>query len=126
MDKYNELIQLGKEYTTAAERILYNSLTHILRYYVRDYKNGVLKDGEYRDEIQGVVNNITNLLFTTDDVTKFRKLNEILDIIDYLLNEGVLKQDQFPILNVPSIGIVWNSMNYEQKLETIEKLKKKQ
>lgn len=125
MDKYNELIQLGKEYTTAAERILYNSLTHILRYYVRDYKNGVLKDGEYRDEIQGVVNNITNLLFTTDDVTKFRKLNEILDIIDYLLNEGVLKHDQFPILNVPSIGIVWNSMNYEQKLETIEKLKKK-
>lgn len=123
--KYLELLSNGEEYRDAAEKILYNSLTHILRYYMRDYKNGVLREGEFQDEIQDVVNDITSLLLSANNIPKFRKLHEILDIINFLIGENVLRSEKFPTITIPCIGIIWNSMDYSQKVEAIERLKKK-
>ena len=90
---YEEVLSRGPEYIDAAERILYNSLVHILRNFMRDYKNGALEQGEYKAEIQSVVNDIINLLLRAQNVSKFRKLNEVLDIINELLEANVLDKD---------------------------------
>ena len=39
--------------------------------------------------------------------------------------EKVLEKEKFPTITIPCIGIIWNSMDYNQKIEAIERLKKK-
>lgn len=122
---YNEVIALGLDYKDAAEKILYNSLVHIIRYYLRDYKNNVLDKDEYRDEIQDIVNELIKLLLSADNVKKFRKVDEVLEIIHYLSKEGVIDNQEFPTLDVPCIGILWNSLDDNLKAEAVEIIKKK-
>lgn len=121
---YNEVLSKGEEYRDAAERILYNSLVHILRNFMRDYKNGVLEPGEYKEEIQSVVNEIINLLLHVRNVSKFRKLNEVLGIINELLEAKVLDKDAMPSIEIPCVGILWNSLNQELMDEAVDIIKK--
>ncbi len=121
---YEEVLSRGPEYIDAAERILYNSLVHILRNFMRDYKNGALEQGEYKAEIQSVVNDIIDLLLRAQNVSKFRKLNEVLDIINELLEANVLDKESMPSIDIPCVGILWNSLNQELMAEALEVIKK--
>ena len=97
--------------------ILYNSLVHILRNFMRDYKNNVLVENEYKNEIQSVVNEIITLLFNAENVEKFRKLNEVINIINELLTANILDKEQMPSIEIPCIGILWHSLNGEMMEE---------
>ena len=121
---YNEVLSKGTEYTDAAEKILYNSLVHILRYFMRDYKNGVLEKDEYKKEIHIVVSELIELLLKANNVSKFRKLEEVLSIINELLDNNILEKNMLPEINVPCVGILWNSLNSEMMNEAIEMIKK--
>ena len=120
---YNEVLSRGEEYRDAAERILYNSLVHILRNFMRDYKNGVLEQDEYKEEIQSVVNDIINLLLHAKDVGKFRKLSEVLEIINELLDDNILDKGAMPSIDIPCVGILWNSLNQELMEEALSVIK---
>ncbi len=124
-EKYNEVLSNGEEYRDAAEKILYNSLVHIIRYYMRDHKNGVLEKGEYKNEIQSVVNDTISLLLNSKNVKKFRKLDEVLDIINQLVNDEVIDKDNMPSLDIPCIGILWNSLENELMSEAINFIKER-
>ncbi len=121
---YNEVLSKGTEYTDAAEKILYNSLVHILRYFMRDYKNGVLEKDEYKKEIHTVVSELIELLLKANNVSKFRKLDEVLSIINELLNNNILDKKMLPEVEIPCVGILWNSLNSEMMDEAIEMIKK--
>lgn len=121
---YNEVLNQGDDYQDAAEKILYNSLVHILRYYIRDYKNNVLVEDEYKEEIQTVVNELISLLLTSKNVSKYRKLDEVLSIINELMDVKRIDKEKMPQINLPCIGILWNSLNDEMMNEAIEIIKK--
>ena len=117
---YNDVLSQGEEYRDAAEKILYNTLVHILRNYMRDYKNKTLEPGEFQEEIQDVSNQIIALLLQAHNVQKFRKLDEVLDIINELIDDNVLDKEQMPSMELPCIGIIWNALNDEQKDQALE------
>lgn len=120
---YNEVLSNGTQYTDAAEKILYNSLVHILRYFMRDYKNGALEKDEYNKEIHRVVCELIELLVRANNISKFRKLDEVLSIINELLDNSVLDKSLLPEIDVPCVGILWNSLNDEMMNEAIEMIK---
>lgn len=122
-EAYNEVLSQGTEYQDAAEKILYNSLVHILRYYMRDYKNNVLSENEYKEEIQTIVNELIILLLNSKNVGKFRKLDEVLSIINELIDAKRIDKEKMPQINLPCIGILWNSLNKEMMEEAIEIIK---
>lgn len=124
-EKYKEVLAQGEEYTDAAEKILYNSLVHIVRNYMRDHKNGVLNNNEYQDEIQTVVNDTISLLLNAKNVKKFRKLDEVLEIINQLISDRVIVKEKMPSLDLPCVGILWNSLNEEFMSEAIEFIQKR-
>lgn len=117
---YNEVLTQGTEYRDAAEKILYNSLVHILRNFMRDYKNNVLEENEFKEDIQVVVNDLINLLLNAKEVKKFRKLDEVLAIINELTEAKVLDKDKLPSIEIPCVGILWNSLNKEMMEEAIQ------
>lgn len=120
---YNEVVNNGEEFQDAADKILFNSLVHILRYYMRDHKRGVLNNGEFQEEIQSVANDLMNLLLHAKNVKKFRKLDEVLEIINDLIDEKVLKKELMPSINIPCVGILWNSLNEEMMQEATTYIK---
>lgn len=122
-DAYNEVLAEGKEYQDAADKIIYNSLVHILRYVMRDYKNNVLDKDEYKDEIQKVSNELIELLLNAKNVQKFRKLEEVLDIINELTENNVIDKNKLPSIEIPCIGILWNSLNEEMMQEAMDIIK---
>ena len=122
---YNDVLSQGEEYRDAAEKILYNTLVHILRNYMRDYKNKTLEPGEYQAEIQDIANQIFALLLHANNVKKFRKLDEVLDIINELVDHQVLDREQMPSMELPCIGIIWNSLDDEMKKQAIEFIKER-
>lgn len=120
---YNEVLAEGKEYQDAADKIIYNSLVHILRYVMRDYKNNVLDKDEYKDEIQKIANELIELLLNAKNVQKFRKLEEVLDIINELTENNVIDKNKLPSIEIPCIGILWNSLNEEMMQEAMNIIK---
>ena len=48
-EKAKYLIKKGKKYQDIADKILYNSYVHILKYYLRDYNKKLLKRNEYHN-----------------------------------------------------------------------------
>ena len=116
---YQNTLKLGDEYKDASEKILYNSLVHILRNYMRDYKNNILKEDEFKEEIQSVVNDIITLLLKAKNVKKFRKLDEVLSIINELKDNNVIEKEKMPLIELPCIGILWNSLSEEMINEAI-------
>lgn len=124
-EAYKEVLSQGSEYKDAADRILYNSLVHILRNFMRDYKNNVLEKDEFKDEIQELVNDLINLLLKSNNVEKYRKLDEVLSIINELIDANILDKEKMPSIEIPCIGILWNSLNEEMMEEAIEFIKEK-
>lgn len=124
-EKYNEVLSQGEQYRDAAERILYNSLVHIIRNYMRDYKNGILENDEFKEELQSVVNDTISLLLVAKDVKKFRKLNEVLEIINKLIDDNVIEKEKMPSIEIPCIGILWNSLDGTLMDEAIDFIKDK-
>lgn len=120
---YNEVVNNGEEFQDAADKILYNSLVHIIRYYMRDHKRNVLNNGEFQEEIQSVANDLMSLLLHAKNVKKFRKLDEVLEIINDLIDAKVLKKELMPSINIPCVGILWNSLNEEMMQEAIAYIK---
>ena len=119
-EAYNQVLSYGEEYRDAAEKILYNSLVHILRNFMRDYKGNVLEKNEFKDEIQSITNNLINLLLNAKDVKKFRKLDEVLSIINELTEAKVIDKEKLPSIEIPCIGILWNSLDKEMMDEAIQ------
>lgn len=117
---YNEVLSQGTDYKDAAEKILYNSLVHILRNFTRDYKGNILEKGEFKDEIQEITNDLINLLLNAKDVKKFRKLDEVLSIINELIEGEVIDKKKLPSIEIPCIGILWNSLDKEMFNEAIQ------
>lgn len=122
---YLETLSYGEEYRDAAEKILYNSLVHILRNFMRDYKNKNLQKDEYKKEIQNIVNEIITLLLNAKNVKKFRKLDEVLDIINKLIEDKVIEKDKIPSIEIKCIGILWNSLENDLMEEAIQKIQEK-
>ena len=92
---------------------------------MRDYINGVIENGEYREELQSVVNDLISLLLVAKDVKKFRKLNEVLGIINNLVKDNVIDKDKMPSIQLPCIGILWNSLDGNLMDEAINFIKDK-
>ena len=120
-EAYNRIIALGDKYKDAAEKFLFNSLAHVLKTYMRDYKSSIL-DNYYFDEMQDLVNKIINLLFATEDVSKFKDLDNVLGIIEQLLNDNIITQERLPKMELPCIGILWNSLEGDLMTEAIQML----
>lgn len=118
-EKYEEVLSQGEEYRDAAEKILYNSLVHIIRNYMRDHKDGILEKNEFKDELQGVTNDLISLLLTAKDVKKFRKLDEVLSIVNTLVEDEILEKDKMPSIELPCVGILWNSLDENMMKEAI-------
>ena len=122
---YKEILSLGNEYEPKAEICLFNSLTHVLKMFMRDYVRDCIIADEYKDKIQSLANDIMNLLLNTKDVKKFRDLDNVLSIINRLLDENVLERGKMPTIKIPCVGILWNSLDREQMDEAIRMLSKK-
>jgi glycosyltransferase involved in cell wall biosynthesis len=122
IDAYNKVLSQGEEYRDAAEKILYNSLVHILRNFMRDYKNNVLEENEFQEEIQDIINDIINLLLRAKNVKKFRKLDEVLSIINELTENNIVDKEKMPSIEIPCVGILWNSLNKEMMEEANKKI----
>ncbi len=118
-EKYEEVLSQGEEYRDAAEKILYNSLVHIIRNYMRDHKEGILEKDEFKKELQDVINNLMNLLLTANNVKKFRKLDEVLSIINTLIEDGKIDKNKMPSIELPCIGILWNSLDENMMKEAV-------
>lgn len=117
---YKEILSLGCEYQEQAEICLYNSLAHVLKMFMRDYiKDNSIAD-KYKSKIQILANDLMNLLLNVKDVNKYRDLDNVLSIINKLLDDGVLDKDKMPTINIPCIGILWNSLNQLQMEEAIK------
>ena len=114
------MLSQGPNYKDAAEKILYNSLVHILRNFMRDYKGNVLEKNEFKDEIQSITNNLINLLLNAKDVKKFRKLDEVLSIINELTETKVIDKEKLPSIEIPCVGILLNSLDKEMMDEAIQ------
>ena len=125
IDAYNKVLSQGEEYRDAAEKILYNSLVHILRNFMRDYKNNVLEENEFQEEIQDIINDIINLLLKAKNVKKFRKLDEVLSIVNELIENNIIDKEKMPSIEIPCVGILWNSLNKEMMEEAISIIKEK-
>lgn len=121
---YDEVLKNGIEYQDSADKILYNSLVHIIRNYIRDFKKGVLYNGEFQSEMQSVVNDLINLLLHSQNVKKFRKLDEVLEIINELIENKIIDKKQFPSINIPCVGILWNSLDERMMKEAIDYISK--
>ena len=122
---YKEILSLGNEYEPKAEICLFNSLTHVLKMFMKDYVRDCSIADEYKDKIQLLANDIMNLLLNTKDVKKIRDLDNVLSIINRLLDENVLERGKMPTIKIPCIGILWNSLDKEQMDEAIRMLSKK-
>jgi len=119
---YNEILLLGKQYQDDAERCLFNSLSHVLKMYMKDYSSNRISKIEYNEEIQSVVNDIINLLLNTKNVKKFRDLDNVLSIINKLIEDNVLDKNKMPTINIPCVGILWNSLDKDMMEEAIRML----
>ena len=117
---YKEILSNGIEYQDSADKILFNSLVHIIRNYIRDLKSDKLKKGEFQNEIQSVVNDLIYLLLNSTNVAKYRKLSEVLNIINELLDKKIVDREKFPSINIPCVGILWNSLDENMLKEAIE------
>lgn len=124
-EAYEKVLSQGEEYKDAAEKILYNSLVHILRYFMRDYIDNVLVKDEFKDEIQSVTNDLINLLLRANNVKKFRKLDEVLSIINELTDAQVIDKEKLPSIEIPCIGILWNSLTEDMMCEAVKFIKER-
>ena len=121
---YKDILSLGKEYQDNAEKCLFNSLSHVLKMYMKNYSNGKIESFEYKDKIQSVANDIVNLLLNTKNIKKFRDLDNVLSIINKLIDSNVLDKDKMPTINIPCIGILWNSLDRDMMENAIRMLSK--
>ena len=117
---YDKLIKLGDSYKQKAEACLFNSLAHVLKLFMRDYKTDPNLSLLYKKDIQLLVNDIINLLLNTNNVDRFNGLDNVLEIIEQLIEVGVLEKEKMPKITVPCIGILWNSLNEEQMKEALK------
>lgn len=120
---YKELLSLGEDYKLQAEICLFNSLTHVLKMFMKTYINDNTIAEEYKDRIQVLSNDIMDLILNSKDVGKFRDLDNVLSIINQLIGNGVLDREKMPVIQIPCIGILWNSLNREQMNEAIRMLR---
>lgn len=73
---------------------------------MRDYKELLLENGEFDEEIHDVASRLINLLLKAKNVKKFRKLDEVLEILNELIARDVLKKDKLPTIEIPCVGIL--------------------
>ena len=119
-DAYKKILSLGSDYKDYAEQCLFNSLSHVLKMYIKDYKLSKLKDNLYKDEIQKLVNDIISLLLNAKNVKKFRDLDNVLSIINTLIENKVIDKEKLPNIKISCIGILWNSLDREMMDEAIK------
>ena len=117
---YNSILSLGEEYRDDAEKCLFNSLSHILKTYMRDLVSGRVENMEYRDKIQVVTNDLIKLLLHAKNVKKFDDLDNVLSIVNQLLEQEVINKEKMPTINVTCVGILWNTLNNDLMQEAIE------
>lgn len=117
---YYKILSLGEEYRDDAEKCLFNSLSHILKTYMRDLKNNNVKNTEYTDKIQIITNDLINLLLQAKNVKKFDDLDNVLEVINQLLEQKVIAKEKMPIIDVKCIGILWNTLNNNLMQEAID------
>lgn len=92
---------------------------------MRDYIDNVLVKDEFKDEIQSVTNDLINLLLRANNVKKFRKLDEVLSIINELTDAQVIDKEKLPSIEIPCIGILWNSLTEDMMCEAVKFIKER-
>ncbi|MBR5227939.1 MAG: glycosyltransferase family 2 protein [Clostridia bacterium] len=120
----NELLSYGSSYQDAADKILYNSYVHILKYYLRDYNKGILKKEEFKEQILNIYNSLHKLIINTENVYKYRCFNNVIDILKLYLQKNIFKENEIYKKELPCIGIIWNSLNGKYKNEIIDIINK--
>lgn len=119
-DAYNKILNLDSNYQDYAEQCLFNSLAHVLKMYIKDYKLDKLEENLYKYEIQQLVNDIINLLLDAKNVKKFRDLDNVLSIINTLIENQIIDKEKLPNIDISCIGILWNSLDREMMDEAIK------
>jgi len=120
---YCNILSLGEEYRDDAEKCLFNSLSHILKTYMRDLVSDKVKKTEYTDKIQKITNDLINLLLQARNVKKFDDLDNVLEVINQLLEQKVIAKEKMPTIDVTCIGILWNTLNNNLMQEAINLIK---
>lgn len=92
-DMRKQIMMLGSEYQRNADIVLYNSLVHVLKHFMRDYKKSLLSPNELQLEIHSVVNRLFELLLNTQDPMEFRDFDSVVKIIEELIVAGILKEE---------------------------------
>ncbi|MCI8575415.1 MAG: glycosyltransferase, partial [Bacilli bacterium] len=89
----NQIKLLGNDYQVNADIVLYNSLAHILKHFMRDYKKKLILSNEFQQEIHLVVNRLLELLISVNDISVFRDFDNVMQIMEDLIMMGILKQE---------------------------------
>lgn len=122
-EKAKYLIKKGKKYQDIADKILYNSYVHILKYYLRDYNKKLLKRNEYHKEILEIYNKLIKLLINTPNVQKYRDLNNIILLLNIFIDKKIISKKEIYKQKIHCIGVLWNSLNNNQKEEIISRIR---
>lgn len=101
-------------------KCLFNSLSHILKTYMRDLISGKVQGIDYREDIQLVANDLIFLLLHANNVEKFDDLDNVLDVVNQLQDLEIIDKKLMPTIDVNCIGILWNTLNYELMQEAIK------
>ncbi len=123
---YSDIINAcGIEHKAAAEKCLFNGLSHILKTYMRDIKFNKVVVGDFKEKLQIVANDLIMLLLNSDDVSIYDDLDNTLDILNYLLDNNYIDRNKIPNKEILCIGILWNALNTDLIKEAISDISKK-
>ena len=117
------MTELDGDYSVEKDVFLYNAYAHVIKTYIRDQKKGLIID-DYVEILTDFVNKIFQILFACKEYELFYDLENVLDIIDYMRREKLLNEKRLIKHELPCVGVLWNSVNKELVIETLEELKK--
>lgn len=123
-EKAAELLSDNIKYKDAADKILFNSYVHILKYYLRDYNKGILNNSEFKEEIINIYNKLVKLIINTNNVTKYKNFNNVIQIMHLFIDKEIIKRSEVYTQSFPCIGIIWNSLNDNYKQEVVNEISK--
>ena len=116
------MLKFGDSHRDDAEKILFNSLSHILKMYLRDINDKKILLLDYNDKLQQVANDLMYLLLHAKNIEKFKDIDNVLSVVDRLIDLKVLDQTKMPYLDLNCIGILWNALNSNLMADAIQQI----
>lgn len=117
----SKLESVSPAYSDIAIRLRYNSFSHVIKCFMRDYSQGC-QIADYRDALSYVSDAILDIALNYKRPTTLIDLENTLDIINHLTDEGYLRSMRKP-KKVACIGVIWNSLSGDLMEQAIQMLR---